>query len=114
MELEYFAWHKQVRKTLNKDNWESHRLIVMQCLKGSDVKCGGTADRLKPFLFLLREAFITKRFLVIHWTLPARIEEFLVPPQGGMDWRAPEWLQEEVRTFVRPFTKMTRTSRHHQ
>ena len=68
----------------------------MQCLKGSDTKCGGTADRLKPFLFLLREAYESKRFLVIHWTLPARLEEFLVPPKGGIDWRVPKWFEKIV------------------
>ena len=94
---DYFAWHKEELPKLNSGNWESHRILVMQCLKGSDTKCGGTADRLKPFLFLLREAHESKRLLFIHWTLPARIEEFLVPPVGGIDWRAPQWMEEVVR-----------------
>jgi hypothetical protein len=76
--------------------WKSTRLLVMQCLKEQENKCGGTADRMKPFLFSLREAYLSKRFLVIHWTLPAQLEEFLVPPKGGLDWRAPEIFHDMV------------------
>ena len=78
------------------DVWTKTPMLVMQCLKEEDKKCGGTADRTKPFLFLLREAHMTKRLFFIHWTLPAHLEEFLVPPVGGMDWRAPKPLQEMV------------------
>jgi hypothetical protein len=107
--LEYFEWHKEERGRLLMTNpqpadWKNlTRIMVMQCLKGFDYKCGGTADRTKPFLLALREAYHSKRFLVIHWTLPALLEEFLVPPEGGFDWRAPESLHTMVRhssTFV--------------
>lgn len=64
----------------------------MQCLDFMDDHCGGTADRLKPFVLLLREAHKSKRLLFIHWNRPARLEEFLVPPRGGLDWRAPPFL----------------------
>lgn len=63
----------------------------MQCLRGVDNKCGGTADRLKGFLFVLREAYMSRRLLLIHWTLPSRLEEFLLPPLHGIDWRVPDW-----------------------
>ena len=66
----------------------------MQCLRGFDDKCGGTADRLKGFLFVLREAYLSQRLMFIHWTLPARLEEFLVPPLHSIDWRVPEWFSE--------------------
>ena len=98
--VEYFEWHKQERFRLvsstEPDVWTKTPLLVMQCLKEEDSKCGGTADRTKPFLFLLREAYMTKRLMFIHWTLPARLEEFLVPPIGGMNWRAPKQLQDMV------------------
>ena len=68
-----------------------------------DDHCGGTADRLKPFLFILREAYKMKRYLLIYWTKPARLEEYLVPPKGGIDWRAPEWLQKIVRVIMDRF-----------
>jgi hypothetical protein len=95
------SWHKEERTKIDESNWESHRILVMQCIKHQDTKCGGTADRLKDFLFLLREAYLTNRFLLIYWTLPARLEEFLLPPQGGIDWRAPDWLQAIVSFHFR-------------
>lgn len=98
--VEYFEWHKGERSRLDSgaepDVWKKTPLLVMQCLKEEDSKCGGTADRMKPFLFMLREAYVTKRLMFIHWTLPAHLEEFLVPPVGGMDWRAPKPLQDMV------------------
>lgn len=99
---EYFRWHRVERAKLSPESFdedsptynEGPKLLVMQCLKGMDDRCGGTADRLKPFLFILREAYESKRLLLIHWTLPARLEEFLLPPPNGIDWRAPPWLSE--------------------
>jgi hypothetical protein len=69
-------WQAQPRK--------EPKILIIQCLQGVDTKCGGTADRLKPMLYLLRKAAEMKRFLVIDWTKPCRLEEFLVPPKGGM------------------------------
>lgn len=101
---EYFVWHRQERNKLtqsNSTNWESQvRLLVMQCLRGCDEKCGGTADRLKPFLLVLREASMTQRLFLIHWTIPAPLEEYLVPPLHGMDWRVPEWLSKSLHDRV--------------
>jgi hypothetical protein len=37
--------------------------------------------------FFLKIAASTQRLLVIQWTKPAALEEFLVPPTGGIDWR---------------------------
>jgi hypothetical protein len=84
----------------------------MQCIQGLDDHCGGTADRLKPFLFLLREAHVTKRILLIYWTRPAKLEEFLVPPRGGLDWRAPTWLQPIVSEISRLRVLFMRVSTH--
>ena len=107
-------WHQEQRaKFLTKENYYYYdslsssskfnvsssfpRLYVMQCLRDHDEeKCGGTADRLKPFLYQLREAYERKRLLLIYWTKPARLEEFLVPPKGGIDWRVPTWLEPIV------------------
>jgi hypothetical protein len=33
--------------------------------------------------------------LLIHWTKPAALEEFFVPPKGGLDWRVPKGLFSE-------------------
>ncbi len=90
----YFKWHKKQRRSmLNPENWKSMRLLVMECLQHQP-KCGGTSDRLKPLPTLIRIAASTQRFLMIHWTRPCRLEEFLLPPKGGLDWRVPDWLRK--------------------
>jgi hypothetical protein len=35
---------------------------------------------------------MSKRLLFIQWTRPAALQEFLVPPRGGMNWTIPSWL----------------------
>jgi hypothetical protein len=90
----YFQWHRQQRETLlNPSDWRSMKLFVMECLDSQD-RCGGTADRLKPIPSMLRMAAMTQRFLLIHWRRPAKLEEFLMPPKGGIDWRVPDWLRK--------------------
>jgi hypothetical protein len=92
---DYFAWHREQRKLVNKDNWKSFRYLVVICLEENS-KCGGTADRLRPIPFLIRAAAETKRILFITWEKPAPLEAFLVPPIGGIDWRTPDWLSDQV------------------
>jgi hypothetical protein len=67
----------------------------MQCLDKMG-HCGGTADRLKSFVFLLRIAHESRRIFLIYWNMPARLDEFLVPPKGGIDWRVPTFMVGEV------------------
>ena len=83
-----------------RDPIQTVRGMIMQCLAEQDRRCGGTADRLKPLPWAVRVAYQTHRILLIRWTRPARLEEFLLPPQGGVDWRVPEWLAEVVRTHT--------------
>jgi hypothetical protein len=91
----YFNWHAYKRKRLDATNWNSERWLVMQCLAEQDnKKCGGTADRLKPILYMLRVAYQTQRILLIRWTRPATLEEFLILPKGGFDWRVPPFLAD--------------------
>jgi hypothetical protein len=95
----YFKWHcEQREKVLNPGGWRSMKLFVIECLDFQD-HCGGTSDRLKPLPTMLRMAAMTKRFLLIHWTRPAKLEEFLLPPKGGIDWRVPDWLRTSSRFF---------------
>jgi hypothetical protein len=76
---DYFEWHQdQLANHLNKENWESHRYLVMRCLE-SEV-CGGASDRLSSIPKFVRVASMSKRILFIKWTRPAALEEFLVPP----------------------------------
>ena len=92
---DYMTWHSYQRTIWSPQKFPNQRWMVMQCLR-SDTNCGGTADRLKPILWGLRMAYQTRRILLIHWTRPALLQEFLLPPQGGFDWRAPKWLAQEV------------------
>ena len=102
----YLNWHKHTREQIifskkkKKNGFSSpQRFLIMTCLQ-TDSKCGGTADRLKPLPFVLRIAYYTKRLLLIRWTKPAALEEFLLPPQGGIDWRLQPWMAKEVREFL--------------
>ena len=92
---DYFAWHKQERAKITQDNWKDFTYMVSRCLDVDD-RCGGTADRIKPAPFLVYWAAKTKRLLMYHWSRPCALEEFLVPPQGGIDWRVPEWLLPKI------------------
>jgi hypothetical protein len=81
----YFRWHKEQRETLlNPKDWKKLRFLIMECLD-AHASCGGTSDRLKPLPSLRRVAHISNRFLLIHWTRPAKLEEFLLPPKGGIE-----------------------------
>jgi hypothetical protein len=98
----YFNWHKQARKQLTESNWKSQRFLIMQCLAGAQYPqpCGGSADRLKTLPWALRTAYRSRRILLIYWTKPAKLEEFLVPPKGGIDWRVPAFMAEKVTILV--------------
>jgi hypothetical protein len=69
------------------------QFMVMQCIEDQDNKCGGTADRLKIFVYWIQQACENDRLLLIYWTSPGRLEEFIVPPVGGVDWRIPAFLK---------------------
>jgi hypothetical protein len=88
---DYLTWHQWKRRHWGDlKHWKSERWLVMQCLMDQDAKkCGGTSDRLKSFPVLLKIAYQSKRILLIRWTRPAPLEEFLLPPLGGLDWRVP-------------------------
>jgi hypothetical protein len=105
---DYFAWHQdQVSRHLSQDNWQSHRYLVMRCLEHET--CGGASDRLQSVLKMLRLASLAKRLLFIKWTRPARLEEFLVPPVGGMNWTIPVWL-DALLDYRSPIQKDTAIS----
>ncbi|EFJ43964.1 hypothetical protein VOLCADRAFT_95798 [Volvox carteri f. nagariensis] len=56
--------------------------IVQECW---GAKCAGTGDRLRGALFNLRVAIQYKKILIIDWTRPAALTNFLIPNQ--IDWR---------------------------
>lgn len=93
--LDYFDWHHEVKSEVDRtpDAWLNLTYYIVECSQkfGS---CGGTADRLGPLPFHIRMAAKYQRLLLISWRddRPAPLETFLLPPQGGVDWRLPEWL----------------------
>jgi hypothetical protein len=84
----YFAWHRSERSKLTPDNWQTKRYLILRCLRDGS-PCGGASDRLGPLPYLIMLANRTNRLLFIYWTHPAPLEEFLVPPAGGMNWTLP-------------------------
>jgi hypothetical protein len=90
----YLDWHNEQRNHLTESNFESHRFIIMIAKKGQVT--GGVTDRLRPLPAFLRIANATNRIFMIHWDRPAHLEEFLLPPQGGLDWRVPAWMEPHL------------------
>lgn len=88
---DYFNWHHQQRELLRPHTVRGVRFLLMECWPWQRI-CGGTADRLRSIPLIIKIAHQTKRLLMIKWGRPAELEEFLVPPQGGLDWRVPDWL----------------------
>ena len=69
------------------------KFIVMSCHKFQThvlEKCGGLTDRLALVPLTLWLAYKTGRRLLIKYSKPAPLEEFLVPPAQGFDWRLPD------------------------
>jgi hypothetical protein len=85
----YFSWHRSERNKLTRENWQTKRYLVLRCLR-TDYKCGGASDRLSALPYILMLANQTRRLLFIHWSRPAALEEFLIPPRGGMNWTVPD------------------------
>jgi hypothetical protein len=87
----YFEWHRDTRYSLSEKNWKKSKYLVMECLESHD-RCGGLSDRLRPIPTLLLIAAKSQRLLLIRWTRPFPLEEYLIPTSDGIDWRVPKWL----------------------
>lgn len=102
----YFAWHHDMKKKLSYDNWNSTKFLVMTCTTSDDNDgCGGLSDRLKPLPFMVLLANRTSRLLLIRWTRPCALEEFLIPPPLSpytLDWIVPGWLAPLIDSDGRP------------
>ena len=80
----YFKWHSKQRQ--NPSSNET-KYLVITCFRGDDY-CGGTSDRLRPLPYYLLVANATQRVLLIKWTKPFDLGEFLMPARD-IDWRTP-------------------------
>ena len=87
----YFAWHKSVKRNLNRQNWNETKYIIMSCTL-HEHQCGGISDRLKPLPFIVLEAYRSKRLLLIQWSKPKPLEAYFIPPEDGVDWHVPDWM----------------------
>ena len=85
---DYFAWHQEARHniTTGLNSWQDYDYLVYRCLEVDPI-CGGAADRLRPLPFVILLAQKLKRLVFYKWERPAALEEFLVPPVDGLDWR---------------------------
>mmetsp|Transcript_2643 Transcript_2643/g.4112 ORF Transcript_2643/g.4112 Transcript_2643/m.4112 type:complete len:542 (-) Transcript_2643:238-1863(-) len=90
---DYFIWHREKRRNGLTLSDKSNKYLIVTCLK-SENKCGGLSDRLKPVPLYLLMASMTQRILLFHWNTPCALEEYLVPPKGGLDWTIPETLRD--------------------
>lgn len=103
---EYFEWHREQRKLLNKTNVMNFKFLISHCLK-IDARCGGTADRLKPLPLFLLVAYKTKRIFMIKWQKPKYLEAFLLPPVGGLDWRLPDYIFPHIAESYWPAVSLS-------
>jgi hypothetical protein len=92
---DYSVSHREQRSALNETNWKNQRFLIMRCLD-FDEKCGGASDRLQTIPTMLMLANQTGRMFFIKWSRPAPLQEFLVPPTGGLDWTIPDWLDAQL------------------
>jgi hypothetical protein len=79
---QYLEWHAHKRSSYD----ENTKFVVLACLKSQ--RCGGLSDRLKSIPYFLKLANATNRVFLIKWG-PSDLENFLVPPTGGLDWTVP-------------------------
>ena len=101
---EYMSWHRQQMllflkdapsqskdmNTFFRDN-KQYKFLIARCIDESvDASCGGLSDRLKTLPTLLLLAHQSKRILLLYWSRPMRMEEFLLPPsEGYLNWSIP-------------------------
>jgi hypothetical protein len=116
---DYSISHREQRSALNETNWKNQRFLIMRCLD-FDEKCGGASDRLQSIPAMLMLANQTGRMFFIKWSRPAPLQEFLVPPTGGLDWTIPDWLDSQLdfrklparKTMKRAYSNLSSANCH--
>ncbi|KAL7525689.1 hypothetical protein ACHAWF_001468, partial [Thalassiosira exigua] len=84
---EYARWHASVRSNATALRSEDTKFLVVETDGRHN---GGLGDRLRGLPYFFLEAARTQRILLIHWKIPWDLENFLLPPLGGMDWTVPK------------------------
>ena len=85
-------------------NDPSAKFIVATCYRHSHNQleaCGGLTDRLFLLPYMLWLAHKTGRRFLIKYFKPRALEDFLVPPAGGFEWRLPDGhFEEELEKYA--------------
>jgi hypothetical protein len=99
----YFTWHTQKRMFLHQrpEQWQSLQYYLVDWAERYP-NCGGMACRGSLPYHLHYAAAAQWLLLFYHWSIPAPLESFLLPPQCGIDWTVPSWLQQHYLTIC-PF-----------
>lgn len=91
---QYTEWHARQRQRYieairnNSAPPEDIRFLISRCLTNDH--CGGASDRLQDMPYNIMLANQTNRVLLIKWEKPARLEHYLIPPDGGINWTIPD------------------------
>lgn len=93
---DYFSWHREQMDQVKSTNYLKFKFLVITCFRDSN-SCGNLEERLRPIPFYTLIAAQSQRILLISWEKPAPLEEFLLPPRGGVDWRTPSYMMETLR-----------------
>lgn len=112
----YAQWHSEQMRA--DDIGQERRYLILECTKWN--RCGGLADRLRYLPVYLLLAHRTRRIIVIRWTHPWPLEEFLLPPPktagNFLDWRMkshPELMRRlGVRTSSLPKLELLQTLKY--
>lgn len=97
---DYVEWHAQARHSMLQDDAGAINAPPILLVSIEIPHSGGLADRLRSIPFLLWEAVRMKRLFLMQWKQPCALEEFLLPPLGGIDWTVPESVQTDSRDAV--------------
>ena len=85
----YVTWHQeQLRYHLNDP---STKFLTVAGHKQH--ACGGLSDRFRALPCFILVANKTGRVLFVHWKI-FRLDDFLVPPVGGLNWTLPEQFED--------------------
>lgn len=87
---DYIAWHSEQLQSLTAKNWRDHKFMISRCLD-IDRACGGVSDRLKSLPVLMLLAAQSQRILLLHWSRPAALENFLLPT-AFVNWSLPDYV----------------------
>ena len=103
---DYFDWHIAMRKKYPGNKILTDPDAPGVLIKACAHKCGGLHDRLGGLGWDLYLANQTRRVVLMHWCIPAPIEEFLQP--NAVDWTLPKWEMWDERLF----SNLTQTHFH--